>query len=455
MDFDLIIIGAGPGGYVAAEHAADLGLKTAVVEKAQLGGTCLNRGCMPAKALLHAAGQLSRMEAARGLGIAAEGVRFDFAAMQRAKNDAVEQLRAGIAQAFKAKKITHITGTAQVTAPNAVRVGDAAYTAKNILIASGSEPARPPIPGLDLPGVVTSDDLLSPEGRDFARLAIIGGGGIGVEFASVYRALGCAITIIEAAPRLLPAMDKELSQSLSMLLKKRGIEIAAGAKVERIVPAGDGLAVVYTNKKGSECRTEADGVLAATGRRACIGGLFAEGLHPETTRGALVCDANFETSIPGVYAVGDVVAGNIQLAHAASAQGVTVVHHLAGQPAPANLCCVPGCVYTDPEIASVGLTEEQSKAAGAAILVGKVPALANGKALVEHSERGFIKLIFRAEDEVLIGAQMMCPRATDLIAVPAFAAANGLTRAQLLRTVFPHPTFSESIAHAAEAARPR
>ena len=453
MDFDLIIIGSGPGGYVAAERAAALGMKTAVVEKAQLGGTCLNRGCMPTKALLHAARQLSQMRSAGALGLIANGVDFDFNAVQRCKNISVDQLREGIAQSFRLKKVTYIGGTAQITSPGTVAVDGKSYTARNILIASGSVPVRPPIPGLDLPGVVTSDELLSPEGRDFRQLVIIGGGVIGMEFAAIYRALGRAVTVIEAAPRVLPAMDREISQSLAMLLKKQGAAIALSARVERVVDTEGGLAVIYTDKRGEECRAEADGVLVAAGRRSFADGLFADGLCPETERGALVCDPCFETSIKGIYAVGDVVSGSVQLAHAASAQGISVVHRLAGEPIPANLKYVPSCVYVDPEIASVGMTEEQARASGIPVLVGKAPTLTNGKSVIEHCERGFIKLIFRAEDETLIGAHLMCARATDLIAAPALAIVNGLTRQQFLQVILPHPTFSESLTKAAEDVR--
>lgn len=453
MDFDLIVIGAGPGGYVAAEHAAALGLKTAVVEQGELGGTCLNRGCMPTKALLHAAGRYSELLYADSLGLRVESVGFDFPAMQAYKNGVVEQLRAGVAQAFKARKIVHIAGRAKVLSPTKIEAGGAVYTAKNLLIATGAVPARPPIPGIDLPGVLTSDDLLTPEGRALKSLVIIGGGVIGVEFASVYRALGCSVTIVEAAPRLLPAMDREISQSLAMLFKKRGVEVAAGAQIVGIEPCEAGLAVVYQDKKGADCRAEAEAVLAAVGRRAETAGLFAEGLDPLCERGALAVNERFETSIPGVYAVGDAVAGNIQLAHVASAQGIAVVHRLAGKPAPIGLDCIPACVYTDPEIASAGVTEEQAKAAGTPVLVGKATTGANGKSLVEQQERGFVKLVFRAEDEALIGAQLMCPRATDLIAALVLAIVNGADRSGLLRTMFPHPTFSESIGQAAEAAR--
>lgn len=453
MEFDLIVIGAGPGGYVAAEYAAELGLKTAVIEKEHLGGTCLNRGCMPTKALIHATGLLEEMRDAAELGLTAENIGYDFAALQGRKNAVIEQLRAGIAQTFKARKVTHITGTAKILSATEVRVGEETHTAKNILVATGSVPARPPIPGLDLPGVVTSDELLSPEGRAYQSLVIIGGGVIGVEFATVYHALGCQVTIVEAADRILPTMDKEISQSLAMLLKKRGVAVNASSKVDRVEQTDDGLTVVYTNKKGEECRASAEGVLVSIGRRAFIGDLFAEGLEPKIERGALVCNEKFETSIPGIYAVGDVVYGNIQLAHVASAQGINVVHALAGKPSPVDLRYVPSCIYTNPEIAAVGMTEEQAKAAGIAVKVGKTLTSANGKSLIERMDRGFIKLVFRAEDDVIIGAQLMCARATDMISALATAIVNGLNREQLLKVMMPHPTFCESITHAVEAAK--
>lgn len=455
MNFDLIIIGAGPGGYVAAEHAADLGLRTAVVEKSQLGGTCLNRGCMPTKALLHASGEYARLREAGRLGVTVGEAGFDFAEMHRYKNAAVEKLRAGIAQSFRARKITLIEGTAQIVSPTEVRVGAETCTAKNIIAATGAVPVRPPIPGLDLPNVVTSDELLSPEGRAFARLAIIGGGVIGVEFATIYAALDSRVTILEGAPRILPMADRDLSQSLTALLKKRGIAVSAGAKVERIEKSETGLKVIYADKKGTECSMEADGVLVAVGRRACAENLFAPGLDPETERGALVCGETFETSIKGIYAIGDAAAGSIQLAHAASAQGIAVVEHLAGKRQSGAIGAIPSCIYTEPEIASVGITEEQAKSAGTAVLVGKVPTGANGKSVIEGSERGFVKLIFRASDEALLGAQLMCDRATDLIDFAALAVTNGLTRGQLLRTVLPHPTFGELFTAAARAAHAR
>lgn len=455
MNFDLLIIGAGPGGYVAAERAADLGLRTAVVEKSLLGGTCLNRGCMPTKALLHTSGEYARLREAGRLGITTGEPGFDFAEMHRYKNAAVEKLRTGIAQSFKARKITLIEGTAQIVSPTEVRVGEETYTAKNIMAATGAVPVKPPIPGLDLPNVVTSDELLSAEGRMFARLAIIGGGVIGAEFATIYAALDSRVTILEAAPRILPMADRDLSQSLTALLKKRGIAVNAGARVERVEQSETGLTVVYTDKKGTECRIEADGVLVAAGRRACTENLFAPGLDPETERGALLCGETFETSIKGIYAIGDAVAGSVQLAHAASAQGVAVVERLAGRPQSGGVGTIPSCIYTEPEIASAGITEEQAKSAGIAVLIGKVPTGANGKSVIEGSERGFVKLIFRASDEVLLGAQLMCSRATDLIDFAALAVTNGLTRAQLLRTVLPHPTFGELFTEAARAAHAR
>ena len=453
MGFDLIVIGAGPGGQAAAERAAGLGLRVAVAEKGFLGGTCLNRGCMPTKALLHAAGEYAGMREAERFGLTAEAAGFDFSAMHRYKNAALEKLRAGIAQSFKAHKIALLEGAAQILSPTEVRVGGEVYGTKNVVVAVGAVPLLPEIPGANLPGVVTSDDLLSPEGQFFSKLVIIGGGVIGVELASVYAMLGAEVTILEAAPRLLPAADRDVSQSLAALLRKRGVTLAAGVTVTAIEQSPSNLSITYTDAKGSESRVDGDGVLLAVGRRACIEGLFAPALTPQTEKGALVCGPDFETSIPGIYAIGDVVAGGIQLAHAASAQGTAVAHRLAGRPVDIDLTHIPSCIYTNPEIAMVGTPESQAKAEGLPVLIGKVPTGVNGKTVLEGIDRGFVKLIFRASDEVLIGAQLMCARATDLIDFAALAVVNNLTRAQLLRTVLPHPTFGELFTQATLSAR--
>lgn len=454
MQYDLVVIGAGPGGYVAAIRAAQLGMKTAVVENREVGGTCLNRGCIPTKTLLHSAEVYDRTRHCEALGVTVSGCSYDMGRMHTRKNEVVSQLRSGIEQLFKANKIDLLRGTGTIRSAGLVAVqggeGEQLLETERILIATGSKPAVPPIPGLDLPGILTSDGLLS-EPADPKRLLIIGGGVIGVEFASLYQRLGCEVTIVEALDRLLPNMDREIGQNLSMILKKRGVSVHTSARVEEIVRDGDSLLCRFTEKeKPGEAPT--DRVLVAIGRRAVTGGLFGEGVSVETERSAIKVNERFETSLPGVWAIGDVVAGAVQLAHAASAAGIAAVEGMAGKTPSVNLSVVPSCIYTDPEIASAGITADEAKQRGIAVKTGKFVMTANGKTLIEGADRSFIKLIFSAEDDRLLGAQLMCPRATDLISELAAAIANGLTGRQLASVIRPHPTFCEAVTEAVEAA---
>lgn len=444
-DYQLLVIGAGPGGYVAALKAAKLGLKTAIVEGRDVGGTCLNRGCIPTKALLHTAEVYTQAKEGAFLGVNAEGISVDFAAAQRRKNEVTEKLRLGIEGLFKQKKVDLLRGTGTILAPGKVSVDGKEYTADHILIATGSVPARPPIPGLE--HALTSDDLLEGEGRMFSSLVIIGGGVIGVELASVYNALGCHVTILEAMDRILPNMDREICQNLTMILKKRGVEIYPSSMVSAVEKMKDDtLSVRYTNK-GTENTAQGEAVLCAIGRRANTAGLFGEGFSLDMERGRILTDENFQTSVPGIYAIGDVTA-KIQLAHVASAQGTACVEKLAGKAAPADLALIPSCIYTSPEIACIGITADEAKAAGRSVKVGKFVMFANGKTVISNGERGFIKIVADAESGVVLGAQLMCERATDMISQLTTAVANGLTAEQLLAVVRPHPTFEEGIGEA-------
>lgn len=444
-DYQLLVIGAGPGGYVAALKAAKLGLKTAIVESRDVGGTCLNRGCIPTKALLHTAEVYTQAKEGAFLGVNAEGISVDFAAAQRRKNEVTEKLRLGIEGLFKQKKVDLLRGIGTILALGKVSVDGKEYTADHILIATGSIPARPPIPGLE--HALTSDDLLEGEGRMFSSLVIIGGGVIGVELASVYNALGCHVTILEAMDRILPNMDREICQNLTMILKKRGVEIYPSSMVSAVEKMEDGtLSVRYTNK-GTENTAQGEAVLCAIGRRANTAGLFGEGFSLDMERGRILTDENFQTSVPGIYAIGDVTA-KIQLAHVASAQGTACVEKLAGKAAPADLALIPSCIYTSPEIACIGITADEAKAAGRSVKVGKFVMFANGKTVISNGERGFIKIVADAESGVVLGAQLMCERATDMISQLTTAVANGLTAEQLLAVVRPHPTFEEGIGEA-------
>lgn len=453
-EYQLIVIGAGPGGYEAAIRAAQLGLTTALIERRDVGGTCLNRGCIPTKAMLHSA-QLYREAANFELfGLHTENTSFDWAKVHQRKNDVVVKLRTGIEQLIKANKIDFFNNSASILGKNDVQLDQGeVIRGENILIATGSVPARPPILGLDLPNVVTSDELLDdPHFTQADSLAkeilIIGGGVIGVEFASVFSSFGCHVTIVEAMERILPTMDREISQSLNMVLKKRGVSIHTGAMVEKLEQDENGLVCHFT-EKGKAQAVPAQQVLVAIGRRPNTQGLFAEGFEVACERGRIVTDENFRTSVDSIYAIGDVTS-KIQLAHMASAQGICAVHTIAGQKPPIDLRYVPGCIYTDPEIASVGITEDEAKQQGIPVKKGKFLMTGNGRSLIDEQERGFIKVLAHQETDVILGAQLMCSRATDIVAELATAIVNGLTCAQLAGVIRPHPTFCEGVTEAVE-----
>ena len=451
--YQLTVIGAGPGGYEAAIKAAQLGLKTALIENRDVGGTCLNRGCIPTKALLHAAELYKGVKEFESIGLSFEGVSFDVEKVHARKTAVVEQLRSGIEQLIKANKIDLYRGTGTITGPNNVRVTSTEEVveieSENILIATGSKPARPPIPGLDLPNVGTSDEFLAMNDKMYKDLIIIGGGVIGVEFASVYESFGCNVTIVEAMDRILPPMDKEISQNLAMILKKRGVKINTGAMVKELVQTEDGIECHFIQKEKEQV-VKADGVLVSIGRRANTDGLFTEDFSVEMERGHIVTNENFLTSVPSIRAIGDVTS-KIQLAHMASAQGICAVEMIAGKEPSINLNAVPGCVYTDPEIATVGITEDEAKQQGIKVRKGKYIMSGNGKSIIAQAERGFIKVLFDEETDVIVGAQLMCLRATDLISELSTAIVNKLTSKDLARVIRPHPTFTEAVTEAIES----
>lgn len=451
MSGRLVVIGAGPGGYVAAIRAAQLGMQVTVVENREVGGTCLNRGCIPTKALMHSAQILHELEGCAKFGVKVEGVSYDFDAMHARKDEVVAQLRSGIEGLFQSNRITLVQGTAMVESAGCVRAGDTVLEADYILVAAGSKPAKPPVPGLELPGVVTSDELLTGGGYAYKSLVIIGGGVIGMEFATIYQALGCEVTVIEAMERILPTMDKEISQNLSMILKRRGVKIVTGAHVERLEAHTDGLACHFT-AKGKEQSVAAQGVLVSIGRRANTEGLFADSVDVGLDHGQIPVNKQFETCVKGIYAIGDVVKGGIQLAHVASAQGLNAVSAMCGEKPPIDLSVVPSCIYTNPEIAAVGLTADAAKTAGIAVKSGKFVMTANGKSIIEQADRGFVKVVFDSETDVILGAQMMCSRATDMIGELCTAIRNRLTLAELAAVIRPHPTFNEAVTEAVEDA---
>ncbi len=452
-DYQLIVIGAGPGGYMAALRGARNGLKTAVVERREAGGTCLNRGCVPTKTLLHSSQLYDEALTGAGIGVRIEGVSVDVRGMYEYKNAIVEKLRGGVESLLKGAKVDVLRGQGSITGPGEVSVCDAqgevtTYTADHILIATGAEPARPPIQGIDLPGVLTSDDLLDGEARLPKSIVIIGGGVIGVEFATFYNDLGCEVSVVEGLDRLLPNMDRELGQNLAQLLKKKGVSVQTGAMVEKIEACEGGLCVSFNTKKGPAQAT-GEVVLCAIGRRPYVEGLFGEGMTPEMDGRRIRVNERFETSIAGVYAIGD-VASAVQLAHVATAQGEVCVDLICGKEPGMDLSIVPSCIYCRPEIASVGLSEAEAKEAGIPVKVGKCTMFSNARTLIADAGRSFMKVVAHAETLEILGAQLMCTSATDMISQISQAMANHLTAEQLLRAMRPHPTYEEALTEALE-----
>ena len=451
-DFQLIVIGAGPGGYVAALRAAKLGKSVAVVERQETGGTCLNRGCIPTKTLLHSSQIYHDIATGAHAGITAQSVHVDMPAIFAHKREVSRQLSEGIEGMFQKAGVERIQGTAMVLDSHTVQVTEngetKTYWSDDILIATGSVPVRPPIPGLDLPGVMTSDELLEGSDRLYRSIVIMGGGVIGVEFATFYNDLGCEVTIIEGLPRLLPLLDRELGQNLTQILKKRGVNVLTRAMVERVEREGDNLVVHYSDKKGGGS-VSAEKVLCAIGRKPYLEGLFAEGLAPEMEGTSLRVDERYQTSIPHVYAIGD-VSSKVQLAHMASAQGTAFAELLCGGESLVDLQVVPSCIYSRPEIAVVGLTEQEAKEAGLSVATGKCVLFGNARTVIVEGDRCLMKVVARKDSREIVGAQFMCPNSTDMISELAQAIANHMTVEQLLRIVRPHPTFEEALTDALE-----
>ena len=454
-DYQLLIIGAGPGGYVAALHAAKRGLKTAVIENREVGGTCLNRGCIPTKTLLHSSEIVAGINGGEKFGVGAESVHFDMNAIFARKREVSAKLSGGIEGMFKAAKIDLLRGTGQLLGQGEVRFvneeGERTVTAEHILLATGSVPARPPIPGLELPGVLTSDELLEGCDHLYDSLIIIGGGVIGVEFATFYADLGCKVTIIEGLDRLLPNMDRELGQNLALILKKRGVAVYTNSLVSDLTREGETLTVNFKNKD-KEISVSGEAVLCAIGRRPYTEGLFAPGVELAMNGRSIAVDENYQTSLPGVYAIGD-VSSKIQLAHVASAQGRDCVDRILGGEGITDITTVPSCIYCVPEIACVGITADEAKSAGREVAVGKYVMFSNGKTVIRDGDRAFLKIVADKQSRVILGAQFMCEHATDMISEIATAIVNGLTVEQMLKVLRPHPTFEEGVQDALEDLR--
>jgi dihydrolipoamide dehydrogenase len=451
--FDVIVIGAGPGGYVAAIRAAQLGLRTACVEKREtLGGTCLNVGCIPSKALLQSSEAFE--EAGHKFaqhGIIVEGVSLDLARMQARKAEVVGANVKGVEFLFKKNKVTWLKGAGRIAAPGKVEVAGETYDAKHIVIATGSESV--PLKGVpvDESRIVTSTGALEV-GAVPKHLVVIGGGVIGLELGSVWKRLGAEVTVIEFLDRLIPGMDAEIAKQFERVLTKQGVKFKLKTKVTGAAVDGEGVTLTMEPAAGGAAeQLRADLVLLAIGRRAYAEGLgAAEAGVALDDRGRVLVDAKFATNVPGIYAIGDVIAGP-QLAHKAEEEGVAVAEIIAGQHGHVNYAAIPSVIYTWPEVAAVGETEEQLKERGIAYKIGKFPFTANGRARAMAETDGFVKILADKATDRVLGAHILGPDAGTLIAEIAMAIEFGASAEDVARTCHAHPTLNEAVKEAALA----
>lgn len=470
-NFDVVIIGAGPGGYTAAFKAAQFGLTVALIESKKIGGTCVNRGCIPTKALLHASDMFHMMQNCDEFGVSTDFIAFDFGKMQKYKKKAVARYREGIEAGFDRLNVEIVHGNATLRRDKTVEVelaegGREFFQGNAVIIATGAVPIMNNIPGANLPGVWNSDRLLAAENWNFDRLTIMGGGVIAVEFATMFNNLCSHVTIVEKQKHLMAPMDDVMSVELENELRRKGIQVYCDATVTEIVEEDGVLNCVITPNGGGEpVRTRAGQVLMAIGRRPDVDKLLGKDTSLEMKEGKIAVNSDFETSEPGVFAIGD-VAARTQLAHVAAAQGTYVVEKIAGRPhsiklevVPSgmfvSLPIVPNCIYTDPEIATVGITEGIARQRGLNVRCGHFSMRDNGKSIITGEEHGFIRLVFEAYSNTIIGAQMMCPRATDMIGEIATAIANGLTAQEMSFAMRAQPTYNEGIGAAIEDAMRR
>ena len=455
--FDVTIIGAGPGGYVAAVRAAQLGLKAAIIEKetgGRLGGTCGLRGCIPTKQLLMSAHLFDQTKHLQEFGINVGEVSFDFAGVQKRKSDVVKKNSDGVSYLMKKNKVTVFNGFGKITKPGEIEVtkedgSKETVVTKNTIIATGS--VVKPFPGFEADGdkIVNSDQILELQ-RVPKSLIVMGAGAVGVEFASVYSRFGCDTTIVEFMPRLLPIEDEEVSKELERTFKKRGIKSQVNTKLESIEKTGAGVKVTGSSN-GKPVTLEAEMFLVAVGRMPFLEGLGLENTKVEVDkRGTVVVDGLCRTHEAGIFAIGDAIA-TPWLAHLASKEGIIVVEQIAGQtPEAINMRLVPNCTYCDPEVASVGLTEQKAKEEGYDVKVGKFPFSASGKARILGETEGFVKVIAETKYDEVLGVHIIGPHATELLAEACVAMRLESTADELGKTIHAHPTVSESIMEAAE-----
>jgi len=462
-EYDLVIMGGGTGGYVAAIRASQLGLKTAIVEKRELGGTCLHRGCIPSKALLRSAEVYATAKHGEKFGVMAKEIALDFKKVQERKQGIVDQLHNGVKHLMKQGKIDVFEGFGRILGPSifspmpgtvSVEMNNGEENEmlipKNVIIATGSKPRT--LPGLEVDGVyvMTSDEALHMESLP-SSIIIVGGGVIGIEWASMLVDFGVEVTVLEYADRIVPTEDKDISKEAHKLMKKKGIKLFTGAKVMGESLTKDQGVSIQAEHEGETKTFSADKMLVSVGREANVKNIGLENTTIEVDKGVIQTNEIFQTKESHIYAIGDVI-GGMQLAHVASHEGITAVEHLADQdPAPIDYTQVPSCIYSSPEMASVGLTESQAKEQGHNVKIGKFPFKAIGKALVFGESDGFVKIVADADNEDLLGVHMIGPHVTDMISEAGLAKVLDAASWEVAHTIHPHPTLSEAIGEAALA----
>jgi dihydrolipoamide dehydrogenase len=453
--YDLIVIGSGPGGYVAAIRASQLGMKVGVVEKAELGGICLNWGCIPTKALLKSANVFEYLKHASDYGIEAKDFRADLSGMVKRSRDVAGGMSKGVQFLFKKNKIDQLLGTGKLKKGGKVEVTDASgkktdYEGKNIIVATGGRSRELPNLKIDGKKIIGYREAMILDKLP-KKMLVVGSGAIGVEFAYFYNTIGVEVTIVEFLPRVVPVEDEEVSKALDKSFKKAGMKIYVNSEVTKVDTSGAGCVSTVKTPDG-EIKIESDVVLSAIGISTNLEGIGLEDVGVKTDKGKVIVDDFYKTNIAGVYAIGDIVKGPA-LAHVASAEGIICVEKMAGHnPEPLNYNNLPGCTYCSPEIASVGLTEEAAKKAGYEIKVGKFPFTASGKAKAAGAPDGFVKLIFDAKYGEWLGAHMIGSNVTEMIAEVVVARKLETTGHEIIKSVHPHPTMSEAIMEAAAAA---